>query len=252
MTDDEILARIAEGASPSGAQLAVLIAWRSGHGTVEKIQAVTGYGRSTVYNARKWLDENMVGWRGNGTRAEGSPAEIAQATAQAEIVAELVPHPELIDVAAPAEIPVAEHAVEVAEDVIAAVATTSTVPVWRRALADAAAAHVGEKSWDAYRHLYGPAADVCIAEGAVGDLIALAADYWEVVTEDELDQRARKQVAVLIRNYGKAGLYGLNQAIGRTDTFAMSDHFRYATVVAQNVVKRADEIRRQDQEAANV
>lgn len=74
----------------------------------------------------------------------------------------------------------------------------------------------------------------------VRECIALAVDYVETLDDEELNPTDRALVAMLIRKFGKIGLYGLDVALGVTDEDTGRDRFRYARQVA---ARKLEELR---------
>jgi len=118
---------------------------------------------------------------------------------------------------------------------------------WRTALAEVVVPMEGQRSWDAYT-VYSQAWDLIpdlippdddpTADAAlvVGNQIALAADFVRRMVDGlelEVDTRL---IAMLVRQFGKAALWGLNKALGVTDELTTRDLYRYARATAANVV----------------
>lgn len=112
------------------------------------------------------------------------------------------------------------------------------VPIWRQTLLMLAtdASHLA-KSRDLYRELYGPAYDHLVRLGDVRECIALVINYVEVMLDEQLVPAHRKQIALLVRKYGKAALHGLDRALGITDMDDFTAAFRYARATAERVVR---------------
>lgn len=131
-----------------------------------------------------------------------------------------------------------EPAVPAAEMVARPAHAVAPAPTWRKALAQQMGRVAGRKSWDLYREAYGPAADVVLNYGEMGDLVALVVDYVEAVTGEDLEGTERSRVAKLTRNYGKSALYALSEAVHRTDDQTVAEYVRYATAVCKNTAAK--------------
>lgn len=233
MTDDELLALIRADATPAAVGVAIAArhhAELDERATVASMMAATGFSKATVYRGRAWLDEHAPGWRAGMTLAgpgrEAAP-QAAPATSNGHHPAALAVRPTRAR---------AQNA-----DLAAVEAPVGPPPAWRVVLAELVAAMRGRRSWDLYRDVYAPAADRMLAEGDLGDLIALTVDYLERVTGDDVDTDERKRLAKLVRSHGKAALFGLSEAVPRTDTQTVAEYVRYATTVAANVRARIRE-----------
>lgn len=217
-------------AALSPAALAVALAVRvlTAEGTtptVPKVQHLTGYGRTAVYDARaelrrRWPDEYPAP-HGSGTAESATPDGPIERTTPGQAV---VPRLDKAALMLPGVVDVAP-------------APRTGLTLWREALAAATVPLDGARSWDAY-DVYASAWDQVLA--AVGpeadpfpEVIALAIDYCERMTGEQVD---RKKVALLIRQFGKAGLFGLSKALGTTDGDTDRDRYRYARAVAARVV----------------
>jgi len=199
--------------------------------TVEAVMDLTGLGRSTVYDARArlrelWPDEYPPG-----------PATGADST---------IPDPTDSTIPdRPASRTPALLAGKVAlVDGTAVVARTNghdAPPPWRIALATVGQDLPGRRSWNLYdRH--SAAWDLVLEmipepEDPTPNLIALAVDFLARAIGADPD---RGQVAKLVRLYGKAALFGLNKAVGVTETDTTRDLYRYARAVAERIVADLD------------
>lgn len=199
--------QLAQADLPAGA-LRVALALRciGERATVERIMALTGLPRSTVYDARNHLRRRF------GSQSEDSerPSEISEpprSTAMRQYVA------------AGGPLPMDDRA-----------------PAWKSALNERAIELAGRRSWDAWADVYAPAWDTLARSTAQpGEFVALAVNYVETVDGFELTGDERALVARLIRSYGKAGLYGLHRACGVSDE-TPRDRYRYARRVAERTL----------------
>lgn len=107
-------------------------------------------------------------------------------------------------------------------------------PAWQGAVIARGGEHL-LRSRDLYRDVYAPAYDTVADQ--VDECVALVANYVEVMLDDRLTAAQRKQVAMLVRQYGKAALFGLNKALGVTDLDDFTQAYRYARAVAARVVR---------------
>lgn len=211
-----------------GAALAVALGVRAlaaeGHKpTIEKLVTLTGYSRSQVYEARNVLQGR---WPTEYPQVRALPSGTPDTSAR-------IPHTESGQADTGITPTTNGHGSLLRGP------RTEDVAVWKRCVG-ARAITVNGRSWDAYDNVYAPAWDDVLeaTDPAVipwGDLIALAAHYVEHMTGEKPDDAARKQVAMLVRGYGKAALYGLSQAMGITADDP-TDRFRYARQVAGRVV----------------
>lgn len=216
-TDAEILE-----AGAHGSVMAVVLALRvlADEGTPPSVPALvklTGYSRSQVYEARKSMDELWPAWR--------------------EPAAELSPNGSSpVDKTPPSGVSGPSDTLP-----FGGPADRTPVPVapgWREAIGERMAAVVGARSWDLYADVYEPAWDLVLAgpNPNAGDGIALATHYIETVVGDELTAGDRSLVAMLIRQYGKAGIFGLSRAVGATENATVRDYYRYARQVCARIV----------------
>lgn len=193
--------------------------------TVAKVMDLTGYGRSAVYDARAELRHH---WPDQYPHQHGSgTAESAQVDGPPD----RTPARRLD----PAALILPGTAVEPAP--------RQGLTPWREALASCALPLNGSRSWDAYDiyavawdalpDMIPPEADPTNAV-LVGNQIALTADYVERMTQEHVD---RAKVGLLVRQFGKAALYGLSKALGVTEHDTDQDRYRYARAVAGRVVE---------------
>ncbi|MCP4348668.1 MAG: hypothetical protein GY795_24585 [Desulfobacterales bacterium] len=113
---------------------------------------------------------------------------------------------------------------------------------WRKPVGSRLAALQGRRSWDLYTDVYAPAWDEMMAAGGTpGDAVALVCSFVETARGKPLDEMERGLVAKLVRLYGKAALYGMREAMGRTNDETARDWYRYGSQVARRTVA---EIRR--------
>lgn len=207
--------------------------------TVPKVMDLTGYGKSQVYEARlelrrRWPDEYPEGpatpvtWEFPDYRTPHSgtpdpPPEDRTPARRLDKAALLLPGTDVVP--APA---------------------TGLAP-WRTALAEVVVPMEGQRSWDAYT-VYSqawdlipdliPADDDPAADAAlvVGNQIALAIDFVRRMGDGLGLEVENGLIAMLVRQFGKASLYGLNKALGVTDELTTRDLYRYARATAANVV----------------
>lgn len=226
-TDDE-LAR--SDVPPAAIRVALAVRAIQARGedvSIERVMAVTGHGRTQVYEARaelrrRWPDE----YRQSGNPESGEPdcPDIRKPAGQTP--ARRLDRAALI---------LPGTAVEVAQPAMPA----NGVALWREALAEVVVPMDGQRSWDAYA-IYSLAWDYVnerteLGEERVGNHVGLACDFVRAATGDpELVDRAL--VSMLVRQYGKAGLYGLSRAVGVTEAHTSRDWYRYARQVASATV----------------
>lgn len=247
MPSDEDLAR----ARLSGSEYAVALAVRAimaggAAPTIERVIEMTGLSKTAVYDARNVL---RARWPDKYGTPQARPVEIPQSRKipQSRNGAEppdtdlhLVPTgPEAIGDPTPARI----DAGRLALGGVRVPSTPEAAPaVWRQVLEGLAlAAPADRRSWDVYVDAYGPAWDRVLAavpedRDPTGELIALTTHYVETVTGEPVTGEDRKVVAMLVRQFGKAGLYGISKALGATDGQHMRDWYRYARQVAARTV----------------
>lgn len=193
--------------------------------TVAQVIEATGYSRAQVYEARaelrrRWPDEYPAP-HGSGTAESDGPDGPVERTTPGQAV---VPRLDKAALMLPGVVDVEP-------------APRRGLTLWREALAAATVPLDGARSWDAY-DVYSDAWDQ-VLEAVPPDadpfreLIPLAVDYCERMTGEQVD---RKKIALLIRQFGKAALYGLSKALGTTDGDTDRDRYRYARAVAARVV----------------
>lgn len=210
--------------------LAVAVAYRTivddgEEPTVEKVMALAQLGRSTIYEARKQLDQAFPGWRDDLVQPNGQlPVESA------------TPEPEsaVLDNGAMALDPGPPDRTTEAQDL----AEQEDVALWRAAVSTQLAATAGVRSWDLYGDVYSPAWDTLAKAGVEdpGEYIALTAHYVESVLGEPVEGQGRALVARMVREFGKAALYGWQAALKLPDVEPAELH-RYARVVAQRTVR---------------
>lgn len=197
--------------------------------TVEALMRLTGYSQTQVYEARavlkgRWPDKfpNNGQDSGHVPPDQGFSGEPESHSGQAEL----------------GIVPIRGGLRARASGV-----PDKPAPVWKRCLAERALDSSNGRSWDVYTDCYAPAWDAVLEatkddpEPPYGDLIALTVHYIETVDGSALgDDKARGQVAKLVRSYGKAALYGWSQALGITDDDSTT-RFRYARQVAERVAE---------------
>lgn len=100
----------------------------------------------------------------------------------------------------------------------------------------------GRRSFDVYREVFSPAYDTVLNDPdideheRVGRLIGMACDYIAYVDGVRVEPEERRLVAKMVRQYGKAAMYGYSKALGVVEGGRV-DRFRYARVVAQRAVR---------------
>lgn len=200
--------------------------------TVERIMATTGLGKTAVYDARRelrrrWPDEYPPGApqpnHPTDDSADADPPPMRKPAGQ-EVERRL------------------DHAALIFPGTHIEPASSTGLTPWREALAAAVVPLDGRRSWDSY-DIYSSAWDRLLellpetadptGAGLMGNLIALAIDFVERATGETVD---RRRIALLIRQFGKAGLFGLSKAVGIADTD--TDTYRYARAVAAGVVEQ--------------
>lgn len=117
------------------------------------------------------------------------------------------------------------------------IADAPQMPTYKAALADGMAKLEGRRSFDVYRELFAPAYDVCRIAG-MGDCIAVVVAFVEYIDGETPSAADRDLIAKLVRQFGKAALYGLAQAIGVTNEETGRDRYRYARQVAKHTVAK--------------
>jgi hypothetical protein len=89
------------------------------------------------------------------------------------------------------------------------------------------------RSWDLLREVYYPAYDHAVED--VRDCIGVVCHYVDTVG-GPLEREERALIAKLVRQYGKAALFGYHKALGIT-VDEPRERYRYARQVAANVVR---------------
>ena len=238
-TDDQLAA-----ADLSGGAIRVALAHRAmvarGEApTVEKIMVATGLGKTAVYEGRKALrrafgaeyqpPDQAVSANPNGDSASAEPPKRA-----------LVPRLRRPDVVAPA--PNGDLVPAYPED-------PDPRPIWRVKLEDTLVILADRgplRSWDLWKDLYEPTWDlICLTvppdQDPTPQCIGLAAHYVASVLGPDGDDGGmtgedRRLVAMLVRQYGKAGLYGITRALGVTESPGGRSWYPYARRVAERIV----------------
>lgn len=230
MPSDAELAR----AEVSPAAIRVALAVRvlraeGGRVTIERIMDATGHGKTQVYEARAELRRRWPDEFGTPESGEPDPPDTRKPAGQ------MVPAPRL------------DKAALLLPGTDVQPAPSTGLAPWRTALAEVVVPMEGQRSWDAYT-VYSQAWDLIpdlippdddpTADAAlvVGNQIALAADFVRRMVDGlelEVDTRL---IAMLVRQFGKAALWGLNKALGVTDELTTRDLYRYARATAANVV----------------
>jgi hypothetical protein len=211
-SDQELAAARLNGAAYAVALAVRVMRDRNEPTTIDALIAATGLSRSAIYDARATLRER---W----------PDEYARSPETRTAALEADP---------PSRTPARLAGVRLVQPAAAPAAA-----IWQAALARQALEHDGKRSWDAYRDVYSPAWDAVLdlvpaSDDPTPELIALASHYVERVTGEPID---RGPIAMLVRQYGKAALYGLSKAMGATDQSTMRDWYRYARAVAARTVQ---------------
>lgn len=184
--------------------------------TIERVMEVTGLSRAHVYTARNDL-ETVVRDSRNVNR------DIRPLTSDVVIQESEIPDKSLELERATVHTIVHNQGVNGDEP----------PPLWQQAVTNAAANVDITKSRDLFHEVFAPAYDV--VRGEIGECIGLAAGYVETATGERLSNDDRKKIALLVRTYGKAGVFGIHQALGITET--STDLLRYARATATRIVR---------------
>lgn len=208
--------------------------------TVEGIMRLTGLGKSTVYRGRSELNDRFP-TPGTGPKLSTRRPQVEDG----DIVSnDQGKHEDVVRLSTESTAPTTTRSRSQLSLRSSRAETVSDpglpIPLWRQAVM----AKMTELTATGRVQSYNLAADVYLPAYSelsdVRECIALAVDYVETLDDEELNPTDRALVAMLIRKFGKIGLYGLDVALGVTDEDTGRDRFRYARQVA---ARKLEELR---------